>query len=71
MYLGRYNVFTHNILIFTHLGDQEWMDGKGCCWMTVLPNWAPFPTGLVGQLGLGFSQKKRCIIVDIMYLHVT
>ena len=33
----------------------------------VLPNWAPFPTGLVG---LGFSQKERCIIVDIMYLHV-
>jgi len=33
----------------------------------VLPNWAPFPTGLIWH---GFSQKKRCIILDIMYLHV-
>ena len=33
----------------------------------ILPDWALFPTGLVG---LGLSQKKRCIIVDIMYLHV-
>jgi len=34
VYLGSYNVFTHNTLIFTCLGDQEWMDGEGCCWMT-------------------------------------
>ena len=33
----------------------------------VLPNWAPFPTGLVG---LGFSWKKRCIITFTMHLHV-
>ena len=56
VYLCSYNVFTHNTLIFTRLGDQEWMDGEGCCWMTfpigkVIPNWAPFPTGL---MGLGF-----------------
>jgi len=27
VYLGRYNVFTCYTLIFTHLGDQEWLDG--------------------------------------------
>jgi hypothetical protein len=42
------------------LGD-EFPIGK------VLPNWAPFPTGLVE---LGFSWRKRCIITDIMYLYV-
>jgi hypothetical protein len=30
VYLGRYNVFTRNTLIFTCLGVQEWMDGEGC-----------------------------------------
>ena len=34
VYLGSYNVFTHNKLIFTRLGNWEWMDGEGCCWMT-------------------------------------
>ena len=34
VYLGSYNVFTCNTLIFTHLGDREWVDGEGCCWMT-------------------------------------
>jgi hypothetical protein len=34
VYLGSYNVFTRNTLIFMCLGDQEWMDGEGCCWMT-------------------------------------
>ena len=61
VYLGSYNVFARNTLIFTRLGDQEWVDGEGCCWMTfpigkVLPNWAPFPTGLVG-LGLSWENK--------------
>jgi len=40
--------------------DDQFYIGK------VLPNWPPFPTGLVL---LGFSQKKMCIIADIMYLH--
>ena len=30
MYLGSYNVFTCNKLVFTRLGDWEWMDGEGC-----------------------------------------
>ena len=33
VYSGSYNVFKHNTLIFTHLGHQEWMDGKGCIWI--------------------------------------
>ena len=37
--------------LFVHV-----VDGAGWCWMTfpigkVIPNWAPFPTGL---MGLGF-----------------
>ena len=35
VYLCSYNVFTCNTLIFMCLGDQVWMDGAGCCWMTL------------------------------------
>ena len=41
--------------------DDEFPIGK------VLSNWALVPTG---RVGLSFSQKNRCIITDIMYLHV-
>ena len=34
----------------------------------VLPNWAPFPTGLIG---LSLSWENKCITVYIMYLHIT
>lgn len=32
VHLGSYNIFTRNVLIFTRLGDREWMDGEGCHW---------------------------------------
>ena len=51
MYLGSYNVFTCNTLIFTCLGDQEWMDSEGYCWMT-------FPIGKILPWAKFFIEKK-------------
>jgi hypothetical protein len=66
VYLGSYDVFKSNTLIFMHLRDWEWMDGKGCCWMTT----SKLGSSSYWTHWAWFFTEKRCIIVDIMYLHV-
>ena len=32
-YLGRYNVFTYNLIFYIGLGGCKWVDGIGWVWM--------------------------------------
>jgi hypothetical protein len=73
MYYSIYSVFTYNLMFYLGMDRREWMDGVGWVWMTFSQLGKCSQLGLgfsAGLAGLGFPDKKVCIIVDSVYLQL-